>query len=168
MVSLILSTAIMAVAMRFWWQGASPTPAKLPAQKQARQAAHPAVATEEALPKQSRPWQSDAASPDEESAGTETARPQAPAKIILSDPYLLPPFPTEHNVQPGMPRERLIEAFGKPDLSAHTRQQQRIFETYVYKQQGRATFVLLQDGSVVSAYTGRVERHRAFPPEPPQ
>jgi len=86
--------------------------------------------------------------------------------VMLEDPPLLPPFPTEQNLRIGMPRSHLVRAFGKPDLSARTLQQERLMEIYVYEQQDRATFVVLQDGRVASAYTGSPQRVRILATEP--
>jgi hypothetical protein len=66
----------------------------------------------------------------------------------------------------GTPRAHLVRSFGKPDLSARTLQQDRLVETYVYKQQDQATFIKMQDGSVVSTYTGQPQRVRVLPSEP--
>ena len=60
----------------------------------------------------------------------------------------------------------LVRAFGKPDLKARTMQQERLIETYIYEQQDRATLVLIQDGSVVSARTGQPQQVRVLPSEP--
>lgn len=86
--------------------------------------------------------------------------------ILLDKPTVLPPFPTEHNLSVGMPRAHLIRAFGRPDLSARTLQHERLDETYVYEQQDEATFIKMQDGKVVSTYTGRPHRDRVLPSEP--
>jgi len=86
--------------------------------------------------------------------------------IILDNPPLLPPFPTEHNIRVGTPRAHLVRSYGKPDLSARTVQQERLVETYVYEQKDRATFVQIQDGKVISAYTGQPEKLRVLPSEP--
>jgi hypothetical protein len=87
-------------------------------------------------------------------------------RIILDSPLLLPPFPTEHNIQAGTPRARLVRAFGKPDLSLRTVQQERLIETYVYEQPDRATLVVIQDGRVVSAHSAQPQRARVLPSEP--
>lgn len=87
-------------------------------------------------------------------------------KIILESPLLLPPFPTENNIQAGTPRARLVRAFGKPDLSLRTMQQERLIETYVYEQPDQATLVVIQDGRVVSAHSAQPERARVLPSEP--
>ena len=87
-------------------------------------------------------------------------------KIILDSPLLLPPFPTEHNIQAGTPRARLVRAFGKPDLSLRTVQQEKLIETYVYEQPDRATLVVIQDGHVVSAHSAQPQRARVLPSEP--
>jgi hypothetical protein len=86
--------------------------------------------------------------------------------ILLDKPAVLPPFPTEQNLPVGMPRAHLVRAFGRPDLSARTLQHERLVETYVYEQQDEATFIKMQDGKVVSTYTGRPQRGRVLPSEP--
>jgi hypothetical protein len=45
-------------------------------------------------------------------------------------------------------------------------QQERLVETYVYEQQDRATIILIEDGSVVSAHTGQPQRIRVLSSEP--
>jgi hypothetical protein len=70
-----------------------------------------------------------------------------------------PPFPNASDIQVGMPKANLVETFGKPKLSAHTMEQERLMEMFVYmEKRDRATFVVLQEGKVISAYTGRL-RH---------
>ncbi|PYT22973.1 MAG: hypothetical protein DMG57_33540 [Acidobacteria bacterium] len=169
----IVSMAITVAVMRLFWQApaANLTPAQASGLKRTIPAVHWAVAIQEPRMKQGRRRRHEqTARVDGESAATKTDQlelprnPQLP-KIILDSPPLLPPFPTEHNIQVGTPRARLVRAFGKPDLSARTMQQEQLIETYVYEQPDRATFVRMRDGSVVSAYTAR-PRVRVLPAEP--
>jgi len=69
----------------------------------------------------------------------------------------------DDSIQVGMLRANLVDTFGKPELSAHTIEQKHLMEIYVYlEDDGRATFVLLEDGKVISSYTGRLERSRTL------
>ncbi|PYT30891.1 MAG: hypothetical protein DMG58_13450 [Acidobacteria bacterium] len=170
--SLIGSIVMVVVGMRLLWQTpAAPTQLEVPAQKQTRPAAHLAFSIQEPEIKHSGRRHESAARTESESPETQTARLKLPSnpqlqQIILEAPPLLPPFPTENNVTIGTPRARLVRAFGKPDLRARTIQQERLIETYVYEQQDRATLVLIQDGSVISAHTGQPLRVRVLPSEP--
>jgi hypothetical protein len=174
MTSLFVSLAIMAATLRLLWQGSADKPVlpEVPAAKSAQVAVHLAVETPKPPGTYTRHWQRQAPGTTEDSTRdgiTGLQLPPSPQleKIVLNNPPLLPPFPTEHNIRAGMPRARLVEAFGAPDLSAHTLQQEQMVETYVYKQQDRATFVLMRDGNVVSTYTGRPDRRRVLPVEVP-
>lgn len=70
-----------------------------------------------------------------------------------------PPASVESDIPVGIMRASLMEALGKPDLSAHTLEQQRLMEIFVYLENtDKATFVLMQDGKVVSVSTGIFER----------
>ncbi len=170
--SVIGSIAMVVVGMRLLWQEpAAPTQPEAPTQKQTRPEAHLAFGIQEPEIKRSGRRHEAAAGAESESPETQTARLKLPPnpqvqKIILEAPPLLPPFPTENNVTIGTPRARLVRAFGKPDLRARTMQQERLIETYVYEQQDRATLVLIQDGSVVSAHTGQPQRVRVLSSEP--
>ena len=170
----IVCMALMFLVMRLFWQApaADLTPAKAPALKRTNPAVHLAVAIqEEPLVRQGSRRHERTARVKGESAAAQTDQlelprnPQIP-KIILDSPLLLPPFPTEHNIQVGTPRARLVQAFGKPDLRARTIRQEQLIETYVYEQPDRATFVRMKDGSVVSAYTIRPQPVRVLPSEP--
>jgi hypothetical protein len=102
---------------------------------------------------------------------TETTQPQFPVnpqlrRILLDNPAVLPPFPTERNLSVGTPRAHLVRAFGRPNLSARTLQHERLVETYVYEQQDQATFIKMQDGKVVSTYTGQPQQGRVLSSEP--
>ena len=104
-------------------------------------------------------------------AETQTTQPQLPVnpqlrRILLDNPAGLPPFPTERNLSVGTPRAHLVRAFGRPDLSARTLQHERLVETYVYEQQDQATFIKMQDGKVVSTYTGQPQQGRVLSSEP--
>jgi hypothetical protein len=189
----IVSMAITFAIMRLFWQApaANPTPAEAPALKRTIPAAHPgahsAFAIQEPLAKQSSmvkqsvrrheqtarvKGESAANQNDQVSAAVQAGQLELPRnpqlqKIILDSPLLLPPpFPTEHNIQVGTPRARLVRAFGKPDLKARTMQQEQLIETYVYEQPDRSTFVRMKDGSVVSTYTARPKPVRVLPSEP--
>jgi hypothetical protein len=171
--SLIGSIMMVVVGMRLLWQApaAKPTRSEVPVQRLTRPEVHLAMGIQEPEVKRSGRRHEAAAGAESESPETQTARLKLPSnpqlqKIILEAPPLLPPFPTEHNVTIGTPRARLVRAFGKPNLSARTMQQERVIETYVYEQQDRATLVLIQDGSVVSAHTGQPQRVRVLPSEP--
>jgi hypothetical protein len=88
-----------------------------------------------------------------------TARPEKAIEKVSALPTPPPPFPNASDIQVGMPKANLLETFGKPKLSAHTVEQERLMEMYVYmEKRDRATFVVLQEGKVISAYTGRL-RH---------
>src|SRR5229473_224225 len=181
--------AILFAVWLFFWEtpAANLTPAKAPALKPTIAAAHSAVAIQEppakqsGLAKQSRRRHEQTARVKGESAANQNDQvseaiqsgqlelPRNPQlqKIILDSPLLLPPpFPTEHNIQVGTPRARLVRAFGKPDLKARTMQQEQLIETYVYEQPDRSTFVRMKDGSVVSTYTARPKPVRVLPSEP--
>lgn len=68
-------------------------------------------------------------------------------------------FPTESDIEVGTLRANLMEAFGKPELSAHTLEQKRLMEVYVYLAgRDNATFVLMEEGKVVSVHTLRLDR----------
>ena len=185
----IVSMAITFAIMRLFWQApdANPTPAKAPALKRTIPGAHSAFAIQEPLAKQSSmvkqgrrrheqvarvKGESAANQNDQVSEAIQTGQLELPRnpqfqKIILDSPLLLPPpFPTEHNIQVGTPRARLVRAFGKPDLKARTMQQEQLIETYVYEQPDRSTFVRMKDGSVVSTYTARPRPVRVLPSEP--
>ena len=172
-VGLIVSIVMVVSATRLLWQApaANPTPAAVPGRKQTRPEVRLAVGIQYPEVKRSGRRHEPSAGTESKSAETPTARLKLPSnpqlqKIILDTPPLLPPFPTEHNVAIGTPRARLVRAFGKPDLRARTMQHERLIETYVYEQQDRATLVLIQDGSVVSAHTGQPLRVRVLPSEP--
>ena len=181
--------AILFAVWLFFWEtsAANLTPAKAPALKPTIAAAHSAVAIQEppakqsGLAKQSRRRHEQTARVKGESAANQNDQvseaiqsgqlelPRNPQlqKIILDSPLLLPPpFPTEHNIQVGTPRARLVRAFGKPDLKARTMQQEQLIETYIYEQPDRSTFVRMKDGSVVSTYTARPKPVRVLPSEP--
>jgi len=169
---LIISIVMVVAGMRWLWQAPeAPTQLEVTTQKRTRPEAHLAFSIQEPEIKRSGRRHEAAAGAESESPETQTARLKLPSnpqvqKIILEAPPLLPPFPTENNVTIGTPRARLIRAFGKPDLRARTMQHERLIETYVYEQQDRATLVLIQDGSVVSAHTGQPLRVRVLPSEP--
>jgi hypothetical protein len=171
--SLIVSILATVIGVRLLWQTTEPIPVReeSPALKQRTSSAVrlPATTRESEVKAGShRPKQ--AAGAESERAAFRTAPLQLPAnpqlqKMILDNPPLLAPFPTEHNVTIGTPRARLVGAFGKPDLRARTTQQQRVIDTYIYEQQDRATIVQMQDGSVVSAHTGPPEQVRVLSSE---
>jgi hypothetical protein len=169
---LIVSIGMVFIGMRFLWQPpASPTQADVSLHTQARPEVHLAFSIQEAEVKRGGRRHEAVEGMGNEASEAETARlilpsnPQA-QQIVLETPPLLAPFPTEHNVAVGTPRARLIRAFGKPDLRARTMQQERLVETYVYEQQDRATIILIEDGSVVSAHTGQPQRIRVLSSEP--
>ena len=169
----LIGSIVMVVAgmRRLWQEPAALTQAELPVQRLTRPEAHLAFGIQELEVKRGGRRHEAAAGAKSESPETQTARLKLPSspqlqKIILEAPPLLPPFPTEHNVTIGTPRARLVRAFGKPDLKARTMQQERLIETYIYEQQDRATLVLIQDGSVVSARTGQPQQVRVLPSEP--
>jgi hypothetical protein len=172
--SLIVSIVMTVVGVRLLWQtpDAISTPEEVPAQKRMSSRADvPAAIQESEVKHIGRRLGTEVV--EGERLGSRTAQLQLPPNpqlqgIILANPRLLPPFPTEHNVTVGTPRARLVRTFGKPDLSARTTQQQRVIETYVYEQQDRATIVQIQDGSVVSTYTGQVQQVRVLPSETEQ
>jgi hypothetical protein len=151
---------------------ASLTPVEVPVRKHVAPAVHLAGGNQEPfLPPDSGPRRTKIAKATGDSARNQSTQLQLPAppqlrSIILENPPLLPPFPTEDNLAVGTPRAHLVRSFGKPDLSARTLQQDRLVETYVYKQQDQATFIKMQDGSVVSTYTGQPQRVRVLPSEP--
>ena len=164
---------ITVAVMRLFWQAPATklTPAEAQALKRTIPAVHLAVATQEPRVKHGSRRHEQTARVEGKSAATQTDQLELPRdqqlqKIIPDSPLLLPPFPTEHNIQVGTPRARLVRAFGKPDLSARTMQQEKLIETFVYKQPDRDTFVRIQDGSVVSAYTARPQRVRVLPADP--
>lgn len=169
---LIVSIGMVLVAVRLLWQTpAAPTQAEVPVHRQARPEAHLAFSLQEVEVKRGGRLHAAAVGVADDSPETQTARLKMPSgpqvqQIILEAPPLLPPFPTEHNVAVGTPRARLVRAFGKPDLKARTMQRERLIETYIYEQQDRATLVLIEDGSVVSARTGQAQRIRVLPSEP--
>lgn len=170
--SLIGSIVMVVIGLRWFWQ-APPAPAGLevPVHRQARSEAHLAFAVQEVEAKHSNRRHEAGAGAESELSESQTTRLKLPPnpqvqQIILEAPPLLPPFPTEHNVPIGTPRARLVRSFGKPDLKARTMQQERLVETYVYEQQDRATIILIEDGSVVSAHTGQPQRIRVLSSEP--
>jgi hypothetical protein len=170
--SLIGSIVMVVVGMRLLWQApAAPTQVEVPPHRLERPEVHLAFSIQEAEVKRGGRRREAAGGAESESPETQTTRlklssnPQV-QKIILEAPPLLPPFPTEHNVAVGTPRARLVRVFGKPDLRARTMQQERLIETYVYEQQDRATLILIQDGSVISAQTGQPQQVRVLPSEP--
>jgi len=169
---LIVSIGMVFVAARLLWQTpAAPAQAEFPVARHARPEVHLAFSVQEAEVRHSGRRHEAPRGVEDESPETPVARLKLPAnpqvqEIILEAPPLLPPFPTEHNVAVGTPRARLVRAFGKPDLKARTMQQKRLIETYIYEQQDRATLILIQDGSVVSAQTGQPQRIRVLSSEP--
>ena len=168
--SLIGSVAMVVIGVRWFWQ-APPAPAELqlPARRQVQPEVRLAFSVQEAEVKRSgRGHEAGVVSEPSESQTIRLRLPANPQvqQIILEAPPLLPPFPTEHNVAVGTARARLVRAFGKPDLRARTMQQDRLVETYVYEQPDRATIILIEDGSVVSAHTGQPQRIRVLSSEP--
>lgn len=153
MISLIVAIAMMVVGMGLLWEAPEDNPARA------------GVAGPRPTPPQVRLVTGTQEPPPETARLVLHSNPQL-QKIILDTPLLLPPFPTEHNVTIGTPSALFVRTFGKPDLSVRTMQQERIIETYIYEQQDRATLVMIQDGSVVSARTGQAERTRVLPSEP--
>jgi hypothetical protein len=169
---LIVSIGMVFIGARLLWEApAAPTQAEVPVHRQARPEARLAFSIQEVEVKRGGRRHEAAGGVDNESPEGQTSRLKLPSnpqvqQIILEAPPLLPPFPTEHNVAVGTPRARLVRAFGKPDLKARTMQQERLVETYVYEQQDRATLILIEDGSVVSAQTGQPQRIRVLSSEP--
>ena len=172
--TVILSMGLTVGVMRFLWQTPDTTftPTVVLAPKQTRPAVHLTFSTPEpAVEKHGSRRHEQRVGAEGEPAGTRSAAlplttSQSLQKIVVDDPLLPPPFPTEDDIKVGTPRARLVQAFGKPDLRAHTLHKERLVETYVYEQPERATFVQMQDGSVVAAYTGRPHRVRILPSEP--
>jgi hypothetical protein len=170
--SLIGSVVMVFVGVRWLWQEpAALTQAEFPVRRLTRPEVRLAFGIQEPETKRNGRRHEASAGAQSESPETQMPRLKLPSnpqlqKIILDAPPLLPPFPTENNVTIGTPRARLVRSFGKPDLSARTMQQDRLIETYVYEQQDRATLVLIQDGSVVSAHTGQPQRVRVLSSEP--
>jgi hypothetical protein len=173
-VAVSVAAIAMIVVICWLWDG---TPAgnltvvQIPFRKQMYQAVHQAAHEEPFAPPDSEPRRIKRTKPAAEPSETKNTQVQLPANpqlrsILLDNPRVLPPFPTEHNISVGTPRARLVSAFGRPDLSARTLQHERLVETYVYEQQDQATFIKMQDGSVVSTYTGRPQRGRVLPSEP--
>jgi hypothetical protein len=162
--------------MRLLWQTAAAdlTPAEAPVFAQPAPAVYLAVAVPELPLTQHDRRRHQLASAEAEPTATaaRSGHLQRPSidprtqKIILDSPPLLPPFPTEHNIRAGMPRARLVRAFGKPDLSLRTMQQQKLIETCVYEQPDRTTLVVIQDGRVVSAYSAQPQQARVLSSEP--
>jgi hypothetical protein len=95
-----------------------------------------------------------------------TGQTEKPIEKASAIPAAAPPFPNASDIQVGMPKANLVETFGKPKLSAHTVEQERLMEMFVYmEKRDRATFVVLQEGKVISAYTGRL-RHSLTDAQP--
>lgn len=168
--SLIGSIAMVVIGMRWFWQE-PPAPAGLQAsvRRQVQPEVRLAFSVQAAeVAHSGRGHEAGVVSEPSEGQTTLLRLPANPQvqQIILEAPPLLPPFPTEHNVAVGTPRARIVRAFGKPDLRARTMQQERLVETYVYEQQDRATIILIEDGSVVSAHTGQPQRIRVLSSEP--
>ena len=167
--------ALLTIVVICWLWDDTPagnlTVAPMPVRKQIYPAMHVAAQPEPFAPPDSEKRRTKVAKSAGEPAGTQSTQLPLPANpqlrsILLNNPAVLPPFPTEHNLSVGMPRAHLVRAFGRPDLSARTLQHERLDETYVYEQQDEATFIKMQDGKVVSTYTGRPQRGRVLPSEP--
>lgn len=80
--------------------------------------------------------------------------------VVLPPPVLPPaepamPFPKADQIQTGTERARLLDAFGKPSMKTTAVDREKLLETYVYlnNERNTATFVLIQNGVVVSAHT---------------
>lgn len=166
--------ALLTITVVCWLSDDAPanlTVVQTPVRKQMYPAVYPAAHQEPFAPPDSEPRRTKITKPAGEAAETQTTQPQLPVNpqlrsILLDNPTVLPPFPTEHNLSVGTPRAHLVSAFGRPDLSARTLQHERLVETYVYEQQDQATFIKMQDGKVISTYTAQPQQGRVLSSEP--
>jgi hypothetical protein len=171
-VAVSVAALLMIVVVCWLWDetpAGNLTVVQMPVRKQMYTVVHQAGHEEPFAPPDSEPHRAKRAKAEpSEPQNTQLQLPANPQlrSILLDNPQVLPPFPTEHNISVGTPRAHLIRAYGRPDLSARTLQHERLVETYVYEQQEQATFIKMQDGSVVSTYTGRPQRDRVLPSEP--
>jgi len=166
--------ALLTITVICWlWDDAPSnlTVVQMPVRKQMYPAVYTAAHQEPFAPPDSEPRRTRTTKAAGEPAETQITQPQLPVNpqlrsILLDNPTVLPPFPTERNLSVGTPRAHLVRAFGRPDLSARTLQHERLVETYVYEQQDQATFIKMQDGKVVSTYTGQPQQGRVLSSQP--